>query len=194
MSRQIERIDLVLDPLANHVQLALERPFNASRGFIVLSAESRTSPDEQLPEHGLHGDRTRADQPIVGRQLSPAQKLLPFLDDDALDEPLNLVAFMQLTWKKDQAGPVLSSGGQRKAHDTAQELVGHLDQNARAITSVGLAPTGSAMQQIDEHLEGFAHNRVRALPLDVHDKPHSAGVVFLGRTIETLVGRGPGFW
>jgi hypothetical protein len=36
------------------------------------------------------------------------------------------------------------------------------------------------VEQIDEHLEGFAHDGVRALPLDVHDKPDSAGIVFLG--------------
>ena len=66
----------------------------------------------------------------------------------------------------------------------AEEFVGHLDENARAVAGVRFRAAGPTMQQVDEHLQRVAHDRVRALPFDVRDEADAARVVFESRVVQ----------
>src|SRR5215471_5232486 len=65
----------------------------------------------------------------------------------------------------------------------------NLDQNASAITGFGVAPTGASVGQIEENLDTFTDNVVAFLSADTCHKAYAAGVVLMGRVVETL-GRG----
>ena len=89
-ARDGQRIDGVFEPLANDVQLALER--RVTFGRRARRGQAGATTDEHLLEHRLDGDRARADVPIVGRHVAPADQALPFLVDDALEERLDVPA------------------------------------------------------------------------------------------------------
>ena len=91
--------------------------------------------------------------------------------------------------QEDQAGPVVARRGQRDAEPGAlarEERVRHLDEDARPVARVHLAAAGAAVQEVLEHREGLAHDRVGLSPLDVHHEADAAGVVLVGRIVEAL--------
>jgi len=79
--------------------------------------------------------------------------------------------------------------GQREAESAAlalEELVRHLDEDAGSVARVHLAAAGAAVQEVLEHGEGLAHDRVRLSPLDVHHEADPAGVVLVRRIVQAL--------
>ena len=126
----------------------------------------------------------------VGTSRQP-RTLLPFLDDDTLEERLDLGPKRGIARQEYESGAVMPLGRERDPDPrrfAAQEPIGHLNQDARAVARVRLAATGAAMEQVDEHLQRLPHDRVRALPLDVHDEAHTAGVVLVAGVVKTLRG------
>ena len=104
-----------------------------------------------------------------------------------------LVAAAAVTFvvrQEHESRAVRSGVGQRERDVPAEEGVGRLNENARAVAGVGFAATGAAMFQIDQDVQRLAHDVVRALALHVHDEPDAAGVAFVPRVVQTLRGRG----
>ena len=63
-------------------------------------------------------------------------------------------AWRRIARQEDQAGPVVTGGGQGDAEPAAlarEEGVRHLDEDARAVPGVDLAAAGSAVQEVLEH-------------------------------------------
>jgi hypothetical protein len=75
---------------------------------------------------------------------------------------------------------------QRERHDRAQERVGRLDQDPRAVAGVRFAAAGAAVLQIDQDLQCLGDDAVRAFALLVHDEADAAGVAFEARVVQTL--------
>ena len=73
-----------------------------------------------------------------------------------------------------------------KLDHLAEETIGHLDEDAGAITRVRVRPAGTTMLEIDEQIEGLANDLMRALALDVRDETDPARVVFVARTVQPL--------
>ncbi len=172
----------MLHALANDVQLALER--RVPVGGRARRRQRGPPADEHLLEHRLDRHRARANVPIVGWHVAPSDQALPFLVDDAFEERLNLVAGCFLAWEEHQSGAVAALGRQLHAELLrlgAEESVRHLNQDAGAVAGVDLAAAGAAVQQIDQELERVPNDRMRTLPLDVHDKPDATGVMLVVR-------------
>ena len=68
----------------------------------------------------------------------------------------------------------------------AEEPIGRLNQDAGAVTGVGLAAARAAVLEVDEHLQPALDDGVRAHALDVDDEPDAARVVFEARVIQAL--------
>ena len=81
--RDRQRVDRMLDALANDVELPLETRVRESV-FVWIRVETRPEPssDEDLLEIRLDGGRRRADQAIVGGKVPPAEQRLPFFLND----------------------------------------------------------------------------------------------------------------
>src|SRR5438093_1600263 len=77
-ARSAARIGLVLDALADHVQLALE----AGRIIISGACRRRAARDENLFEDRLDRRRARSNRAVVGRHVAPPEQVLPFLGHD----------------------------------------------------------------------------------------------------------------
>ena len=166
----------VFDALAGHEQLAIEVE---SRGIAPVS-------DEQLPERGHH--RAGGGPQAVGldRHVAPRDRLEAFFAQDAFDGVDGLVALVLGGGKKGNADSVVADGRQGRPGDGAQEPVGHLDENARAVTRVGLGTRGTSVfhvaQRTDAHLDQF----VAGDTLDVGHERHTTCVVFETGVVETV--------
>ena len=79
---------------------------------------------------------------VRGRHRPPAEERLAFLADDLLDERPDLCPFAVVARQEDVADAVLAGRRQADAEGVghlAEEPIGRLDQDAGAVTRVGLA-------------------------------------------------------
>ncbi len=137
----------------------------------------------------LRRARAGAHERVVGRHVAPAEQPLSFFLRDARQERFHRLAIVGVVRQEHQARAVGAGFGQRERHDGAQERVGHLEQDAGAVTGVGLAAAGAAVLEIDEHLQGFLDDVVRPRALHVDDEADAARVVFRSRIVQTLASR-----
>ena len=99
--------------------------------------------------------------------------------------------------EEDEPGAVLALGRQLEPEPrglAAEEPIGHLDQDARAVARVRLAAARAAVQQVDEHLQRLLDDRVRPLAFDVDDEPHPARVMLERGIVQTLSWRQSFLW
>ena len=183
----LERVDRVLDSLANDVQLALEDARDRA-------VRRHCRANEHMLEDGLRRAGARADHGVVGRHIAPADQALPFLVDDRRDQILDRDRGRDSSCGRNtRPAPYSPAGGQRRTGRTcAQKCVGHLNQNAGAVTGVRLAAARAAVFQVDEDLQRLLDDVVRAMSLDVHDKSDAAGIVFGSGVVQTLSERWTG--
>ena len=151
-------------------------------------SNARPAADEHLLEPRLGRDRRCAEQPIVGRDVPPAEQLLAFLADDPFEQAADLLAGRVRMREEDEAGAVAAGGRQRDAErrgDLAQEAVRHLHEDAGAVAGRGFAAAGAAVQQVDQDAQPLLDNRVRAAALDVDDEADAAGIVLVDGIVQT---------
>src|SRR5205823_10349897 len=143
-------IDRVLGALADDVQLALEPGVCLS----VRGIERASTTDKHLLEArlGRHGGGAKTS--IVGRDRPPAEQLLTFLADDGFEGAANFLPRFIPVGKEYEPGAVTAGGRQRDPEgrrDLSEKPVGHLDQDAGAVSRVRLAAAGAAVQQVYQH-------------------------------------------
>src|SRR3989449_9914239 len=172
------RSDGVLDALTDDVELALE-----------LRLVEDVAGDEDLPDGRLRPARLRADRAALDGHVAPAQQPRPFLRDHLLEEPLAWLALRGVRREGDHADPVLAGVRQLHADVCAralEELVRHLEQNARPVARAGVAALGAAMKEVVEDLERLADDVVRLDALDIGDEADPATVLFKAGIVKTL--------
>ena len=187
-----ELVHGVLDALADDVQLPFKSPPRlavrvAGRGRVgVPGPLGRPRGDEDLAEHGLDGDRARADRAVVGRDIAPAEEHLAFFSDDPREDPLDGGAMLGLARQEHQAGAVVAGGRQRGRRHAAQERVGHLNEDAGAVARVDLAAAGAPVRQVLQDLKRLSDNRMGLPALDVHDEADAARVVLVDGIVQAF--------
>ncbi len=62
-----------------------------------------------------------------------------------------------------------------------KKSVRNLDQNARAIAGLRIAPAGAAMGQVDQNLDAFQDDIVRLSAFNARDKSDAASIVLVLR-------------
>ena len=157
---EVERVDLVLEALADDVELALEGERVRRRRGGVAEA------DEDLAEDRLGPARRVAEGRIVGRDVAPAEDDLILVADQRLEARDQIVALRRVVRQEDEAGAVAALLGQREAErggDLAQEPIGDLDQDAGAVAGVDLAAAGAAVLEVVQQLEALRDDRARGL-------------------------------
>src|SRR2546426_8028891 len=170
-----------LDALADDVELALE----------MGGVARRAAADEHLLDGRLDVEGAGAQQAVVGGDVTPTQKTLAFLGGDRRDERLDLLALHSVARQEHAAHAVVLRPRQGNAEPTtllAEELVGDLQQDARAVAGVRLAAARAAVQEVDQHQQALADDRVGLAALDVDHEADAARVVLVGGVVQTLRG------
>src|SRR5262245_18855126 len=96
---------------------------------------------------------------------------------------------MRLDRQEHHPHAVLSGRRQGEAELAAlarEELVRYLDEDARAIARLRVAPAGPAMRQVDENLNPLDDDIVRLVTLDVSDEAYPAGIALVARVVKAL--------
>ena len=170
---------LVLDALAGHEQAAVEgdptRPVRVGH--------------EQLLEARHHCTSARAKAVRTDRHVAPPDGDETLVGDDRFDRTLRLLRVGGVGGQERQADRVLPQRGQRESGDLAEEAVGHLDQNASAITTVCLGTRCAAVLHVAQRPDAEVDDGTTANAVDVRDEGHAAGIVFEPRVVETRGGR-----
>ena len=103
----------------------------------------------------------------VGTVRQPST-VCPSCDHDLLELRLEGAAQVRVLGQEDHPHAILPQGGQRTAafrSHAAEELVGHLHVDARAVARVGLTAAGAAVVEVDQHRHGLADDLVGLLRL-----------------------------
>ena len=91
--------------------------------------------------------------------------------------------------EEDRADAVAAHVGEVEAECRGllgEELVGHLDEDARAVARLRVCPRRAAVSEVYEGLEAPRDNVVGLSTLDVSDESDAACVVLEARVVEAL--------
>jgi hypothetical protein len=147
--------------------------------------------DEHLRDDRARRARRFTDRSIVDRQCTPAEHLEVLFAGDLLDQLSKTFALVLRVRQEDEPGAVFPGrrqGDAERRRDLSEEAIGNLDEDAGAVTGVGLAAARAAVQQVDQHLQPLLDDAVRAPSLDVDDEADTARVVLVTRIVQTMSG------
>ncbi len=179
---EIEGLDRVAGPLADHVELALE---GIGHGHVAAHA------DEDLPDHRLDAEDGLAQSGVVAGDVAPAEEHLTFGADCALDLLLARQAARRLLGQKHHSHAVLArhrKGHTLLRHFLAEEGIRDLQQDAGTVAGQRIGAGGAAVGEVLEDPQTLLDDTVALLPLDVGDEPDTTGVVLVGRVVQSLGG------
>src|SRR6266851_7060088 len=171
--------NLQLRPFADHIQLALKR---------VLVHLRRTR-YKNLLYIRLRSPRHSANRVSVHRSIPPTQGGQAFFADNSFQNAFTVQPRLLLYRQESHAHGIFAGLGQAEAECLAlarKELVRNLDEQPRPVPSLGIAPAGAAVGQVDQDLNSLLNNLMALLSANTGDKPHAAGVVLVHRIIKTL--------
>jgi hypothetical protein len=145
--------------------------------------------DEYLPDSRLDLPGMVPYCAVVHGNIPPSKQQLSFFLGNALNNLLTSFPLTWIPWKKDHTDPILT---RRWEPDTelptllAEELMGHLEENAGPISRFRISSTGSAMAQIDQDLKSLHHNIMGLASLDVGDDSHPTAIMLVLWVVKTL--------
>ena len=178
---ELERLDAGAGRLADDIELALEG---------ILHNDVVAATDENLADDGLllaHGRRHW--HFVIHRHIAPAQQDLAFGLDGAFHLLLTSQARSVLLGQEDHAHTVFAQRRQGHAlrrHLRTVQCIGQLNQDACAVTHQFVGANGTPVVQVLQNLERVLDDLVRLGAFDMRHKPDTAGVMFLGRRIQTV--------
>ena len=166
--------------LADDVELAFER---------IGDSDVLAAPDEHLADHRLDFPDRIAESRIVAGHVAPTDECLPFFLDRTLDFVFASQSRRRFLGQEHHADAILSVRRQLDVlpgHFFAQERVRNLQQDAGTVASKRIGADRASMRQILEYLQPLLDDGVGFLALDMGDETDAAGVVFIGRIVESL--------
>ena len=146
--------------------------------------------DEELDEVRHDGAGRAADRGIVHGDLAPAEDLEPLRVGDLLHLRADLRLVPATGGQEHRAHGVGARCGQLDVEHLAEEGVGDLQENARAVAGAGVAADGAAVLEGPQRDQRLVHDLVAGLSVQGGDHGQAAGVLLLVRAVEALLLRG----
>ena len=169
-------------PLADYIEL----PFQSVLVHAVGAA------NEDLLDVRLRVARQTANRVAVDGSVPPTQNGETFFARDLFQDAFAKPPFMPLHGQERHAHSVFARGRQAEAQTCAlsfEKGMRDLDENARPIARIGIAPAGSTMSEVDQNLDSLEDDVVAFLAGDISHESDAAGIVLKLRVIETLRAR-----
>ena len=156
--------EFMLGPLAHHIRAALE-------------IHAGSAGDEHLTEgrHRVAGQGTQ--RRLVGGHVAPAEHLQSLGLDDLLHRLAGRRGVLGRLRQEGDAGGVTAVVGQVKIDHRAQELIGHLQQDARAVAGVRFGALGTAVFQVQQGRDGLVDDVAAAATVHIRHHRHTARVM-----------------
>ncbi len=165
---------------ADHEQLALEGVLVEVGGTLDLRAE----PHEQLPDRGAAGARGASRAGGVHRHLAPAEHSLALGAGGALEQLAQARTLGILGREEAHQHPVAAGRRQLEVHDGAQQLVGHLHEDPRAVARRGIGAGGAAVLEVLERLDRLRDHLVGGHVVQARNHAHPARIVLEAGVVE----------
>ncbi len=172
----------VADP-ADHVELALECVLLCA--LRVIARLRRAGPDEQLADHRPAGGGHLSRVLLVDRHVTPAQQPLPLVMHDALQQRLQAPARVRVGRQEAHQHAVLARGRQLEVDHRAQQLVGHLHQDPRAVARARVRAGGAAVLEVLKRRDRPRDHLVRGHVVQARHHAHAARVVLEAGVVES---------
>src|SRR4029453_11220781 len=121
---------------------------------------------------------------VMRRDLAPAEDVAALIPGDCGEHLHHVVAGGLVVGGEEEAGTVVAFGRQEYVlllADLAEEVVGHLDEDACAVAGIDLAAAGAAVLQVLEGDDAVADDLVRLLAVEADDEADAAGVMLVLR-------------
>ncbi len=149
-------------------------------------ATHRAADEELLEErHALAGDL--ADEVGADRHLAPAEHLEVLGGSDLLDAGLGGGALDRVGGQEGHPRGIRPDVGQRERHGLAEELVGDLREDARAVTDERVGARGAAVVEVAQGRQGVVEDVVPGAPAHRRDERDAAGIVLELAAVEAGV-------
>jgi hypothetical protein len=165
----------------NHVETSFE-------GGCV--GQIRAAPDKELSHDRFTIPGGFPQAGIIGGDSSPTQDCLAVVRDCLLESFLTALAVGRVLRQEDHGHPIFFWG--RQIHsgfggNLLEKLVRVLNQYSSAVARVRFTSTRTPMVEPYKDFEPLFDDFVCLMPLDVDNKSHPAGIVFMGRVVESLL-------
>jgi len=176
----------MLDPLADDEQLAFKG---------VLVADVLALGDEHLAHDRLDLAGSGSQAGIVPGHVAPAEEGLAFFVHDAGHGGFGGGTTVGGLGQEHDTAGVLAFLGQVDAQFGGfgtQEGIGHLNQDAGAITQQRVITGSAAVVEVFQDQQTLFNDTVALLVLDMGNETDAAGILFVGRVVQALPpGNGP---
>ena len=169
--------DLVVGLLAQDEELAFE--------VLVGGAVSRAA-EESLADDGLAGDGGLAEGGVVDGDGAPAEDREAEGLGEVGEGGLGRGADLGVRGDVEHAHAVVTRLGEVSRAVLGEEPVGELEQDARAVTGVGLTAAGASVVEVHQDGEGLLDDIVRTLALHLANEADAAGVMLKLGVVKTL--------
>ncbi len=123
---------------------------------------------------------------LVDRDVAPAEQALTLGADVALDELLELCAMRRVVRQEADTDAVPAGRGQLESDDAAEEGVGELREDARAVARAHVGALGAAMLEVGERFQRALDDLVRRRVVEASDHRDAACVVLEPRVVEAV--------
>ena len=161
------------------IELALERE--------QITVELGARADEQLSHHRREEACVGARPRAIDRDVAPAQHDLSLGRDRALEQGFELATAVCLLRQEAHGDAVAPGGRQLEADGGAQERIGELDEDPRAVSRLRVRAGSAAMLQVLERAQRLRDRLVTSRAVEARDECHTAGVVLERRVVEPLL-------
>ena len=141
---------------------------------------------ERLPERGHGGQRLRPQLVGTGGHLPPSQGSQPLVDSDGVHGRSGMGRGLGGVGEETDAGGVVSRRRQIEVAHLAVEVVGHLNQQSRAVAGVRFRAQRPPVLEVAQRPVAHRHNLVSRPALQVHQKAHPAAVVLVSGVVKPL--------
>ena len=175
-----QRVERVLGLLADRQQLAFER---------ILIGRTIAAPHDALADHRHFGNHRRPQSLGRGRHIAPADQDLAFFGNELLEKFGDHAATGFILRQKAHCHGIIAGCRQRRARimrPLAEQGIGQLDQDARAVAQQRIGTHRAAMVKIVQDFQGLFDDRVAFAALDMGNETHTTGVVFVTRIVKAL--------
>ena len=178
-----QRVDRVLDPLADDVELALERASRHRRRRRPAPRPMKTWRNAGSTATALGPTRR-----VVGRHVAPAEQGLAFFGDDRARTAPRRRAAPRVVRQEHQPTPYSPAGGSatpaRPCAGTGPGIWIRMPAPSPVLASQPHAPRCA---RLISTWSACCTMRVRLAALDVDDEADAAGVVLVARVVQNLV-------
>jgi hypothetical protein len=119
--------------------------------------------------------------------VAPAEDRLALGPHDILEHPFELLPPPRLRREETEPDAVASGGGELERDRRAQERVGELQEDAGAVSGVGIRARGPAVLEVLERAQRAVDRLVRPMAVETGDERDAACVVLVRRVVEALL-------